>query len=124
MHDRLIEPHAGNAGQDVDLVRRTTQFERLPPCQPGVDVDLSGWATEPEVLQGRDQALRVLAVGPDEGVEVLAVARRPMHRHRLAADNDVLDTVAIQALAERLEVGLDVATKGRSRVAWQPGKAP
>ena len=92
----------------MNLIRRSSQFERLPPREPRFHVQLSRRFSEPERLQGGDEPAGILAGGTDEGIEILAIPRDAVHGYGLAADDDVIDLMPIQAVAERFEIGLDV----------------
>jgi hypothetical protein len=99
----------------VDLIRRPSEFERPFPGEPGIDVKLPRGSAKAELIERGDESLGVLPCGPDERVEILAVARHAVDRHGLTADDDEVHLVAIQAGAERLEVGFDLASAAVSR---------
>lgn len=111
----LVERHTADSGQDVDLIRGPPELQRSPPGEPDVDIKLLRRSAEAERVERGDQPLGVLPCGPDERVEVLAVTRRTVNRHGLAADDHEVHLMAIQAGTERLEIGFGLTPAAFSR---------
>jgi hypothetical protein len=108
---------AADGGQNMNLVRGATQFERLSPGQPTVHIELAGRISEPEIFQCRNEPLRVHRRRADEHIEILAVPGRTVHRHGLAADDQIFDMVPVQTGTEGFEIGLDGARPRRHQVS-------
>lgn len=85
--EAFLERHAVDGGQQVDALRRLTELDH----RVGAEISRNQpERSEAEVVQRFEQAREVGGGRPDPEVDVARVARTPMRRERIAANDGVL----------------------------------